>query len=604
MRDSFRRECETLRGLRHPNIVEFLGVVVGASSGEWLYLATPFFEDGTLRDVLYAPRHAGLRVQPSLLPRSLLPLNTQLVAAEGMFSALAYLAERRLMHRDIKPANLLVVVDRGGGEGEGAQDGVRSGLSLQRVVVCDLGESNQITPAMSTQARAQTRAGTPIYCAPEMFDDCADKGPCADVFSAGVVLIEQAVGSVPSPTSMHRHGAVVPENRRRADDLGQMEELQPQLARLARRCISDEQHLRPAAAEAARECMELRRQLAQLQLDQHQQPSPLQGQPWDAEMARTQSAEDRMLRAALSASMQPFPEGIPPGRAPVVTAAALGSAPPAYSAARAGGDASGVAAEDPVARLQRKVAEHRATADTIRSMGQDASLVDVQVADEQRQLDALLLQRRRWQQQHHGHGHGHHHHHPPPQPQPLGAWASSSPVVAAVPSAPPAVAMAWVVDDDVTGSEAGAGPSSQRSTSAMAGQPRNPATTRSPRPSPTLTAAAAASQAAVAAMWGVDAGDGAHTPSPSNMASSSGDSGAGGGQRRQKLKKVISAPIPKALTPRQLKAGGDRKSSTAAGAGATATAVMGQHQHAPEVLARVRPECVVREAALTGIPPI
>ena len=58
LRASFLRECDFLRRARHPNVLQFIGVVVDGE-GQPLYLATEYVEGGThLGPVrgLYVPR--------------------------------------------------------------------------------------------------------------------------------------------------------------------------------------------------------------------------------------------------------------------------------------------------------------------------------------------------------------------------------------------------------------------------------------------------------------------------------------------------------------------------------------------------------------------
>ena len=71
---------------------------------EPLYLALQFIRTGSLDGLLYEEHHAALRSDEG----GRLPLRTQLVVHVGVFRALVYLAELRVIHRDVKPANILV----------------------------------------------------------------------------------------------------------------------------------------------------------------------------------------------------------------------------------------------------------------------------------------------------------------------------------------------------------------------------------------------------------------------------------------------------------------------------------------------------------------
>jgi hypothetical protein len=234
--DAFWQECDVLRRVVHKNILPFIGIVVDPQRSEPLYLAAQYIASGTLHDVLYSPRHAALRSNGGYLP-----LETQLVALEGLFAALAYLAEVPLIHRDIKPPNILALVER---------------ARLVKVLLADFGEAKQLTQTM-THVRG-TMAGTPVYMAPEMRGEDDAKGPKADVFSAGVVAVELSAQQQPrpGPETQRRGGrrVLVPEEERRAADLAAVRD--DVVAEIAARTVVDDETRRAAAAEMQQLCLE------------------------------------------------------------------------------------------------------------------------------------------------------------------------------------------------------------------------------------------------------------------------------------------------------------------------------------------------------------
>eukprot|EP01043_Picozoa_sp_COSAG02_P067715 COSAG02_NODE_10979_length_1819_cov_1.929070_1_plen_545_part_00 len=232
----FFRECDVLRRAVHPNILPFIGVVVDAAGSQPLFLAAQYIASGTLHDLLYSPRHAALRSDGGYLP-----LEVQLVVLEGVFGALAYLAQLPLIHRDVKPPNILAVVEGG---------------RLAKVLLADFGEAKQLTQTM-THVRG-TVAGTPIYMAPEMRGEDDAKGPKADVFSAGVVAVEVSTQRQPNPgPEMQRHGGrrvFVPEEQRRAADIAAVRH--PVVAEVVARTVVDDEAARADAADIHRLCLE------------------------------------------------------------------------------------------------------------------------------------------------------------------------------------------------------------------------------------------------------------------------------------------------------------------------------------------------------------
>ena len=209
---SFMQECKLLRQAVHQNVLPFIGVVVDQ---EPRYLATQYVPHGTLSDLIYGDEYGDLRGDDGCLP-----LQPQLVAGGGIFSALAFLATIPIMHRDIKPPNILVVIN--------------DDRKLVKVLLADFGEAKQITRTMTM---VRSIAGTPLYMAPEMREGDAATTVKADVFSAGVVVVEMGSGNPPNPGPEMRQRLAVPEEERRAADLAAVRH--PMILAFARNCIVD-----------------------------------------------------------------------------------------------------------------------------------------------------------------------------------------------------------------------------------------------------------------------------------------------------------------------------------------------------------------------------
>ena len=66
----------------------------------------------------------------------------------------------------------------------------RAGSAVEKALLADFGEAKQLKRTMTARG---TKAGTPVYMAPEMREDEDIKGPKADVFSVGVVMVDVQV---------------------------------------------------------------------------------------------------------------------------------------------------------------------------------------------------------------------------------------------------------------------------------------------------------------------------------------------------------------------------------------------------------------------------
>jgi serine/threonine protein kinase len=199
--DKFLHECQINSQLRHPNIVQFLGVGVTNydSTRDPHVLVMEYMPGGSLSDLLSC--------------NSSLPLQRQLAILIDVCSGLVYLHSRQpvILHFDIKPDNILF-------DGAG------------RAKLGDLGESH-ITSTIEKYGTIQTLTphgvGTPLYMAPELREAGERKSGRTDMFSFGVVMCQMSSGQKPAPgpesEKISRYNMrVVLEQDRRADNLRAM----------------------------------------------------------------------------------------------------------------------------------------------------------------------------------------------------------------------------------------------------------------------------------------------------------------------------------------------------------------------------------------------
>lgn len=153
----FLAEAETLRRLRHPNIVAFHALAASASPP---YYVMELLRGEELREVVGQEGPLGLA--------RALRLATQIC------DALDYLHRCGFVHRDIKPGNLLLVRRRNGSE---------------VVKLLDFG-----TATPSTDDARGAVLGTPSYMPPEVLSGLqADHR--ADIYGLGLVLYEMLTGA-------------------------------------------------------------------------------------------------------------------------------------------------------------------------------------------------------------------------------------------------------------------------------------------------------------------------------------------------------------------------------------------------------------------------
>ena len=167
--DKFVEECQLMSTLRHPNIVQFLGVWF--FSGSQLPALVMERLQTDLHKFLDPAKDAGsppLDAQKS----DMIPLSLKCSILHNVASGLAYLHEQTppIIHRDLSARNVL--------------------LTSEKVAkIADLGMA-RILPSDSRAAATMTQApGTVIYMPPEVMEDHSKYDVGIDVFSFGVVAI-------------------------------------------------------------------------------------------------------------------------------------------------------------------------------------------------------------------------------------------------------------------------------------------------------------------------------------------------------------------------------------------------------------------------------
>ncbi|KAK9921163.1 hypothetical protein M0R45_029686 [Rubus argutus] len=205
----FLREVTIMKGLRHPNIVLFMGAVTTPPN---LSIVTEYLSRGSLYRLLHKPG-------PLLDERR--RLNMALDVVKGM----NYLHRRNppIVHRDLKSPNLLV--DK-----------------KYTVKVCDFGLSRL---KANTFLSSKSAAGTPEWMAPEVLRD-EPSNEKSDVYSFGVILWELA--TLQQPWANLNPAQVVAAVGFRNKRLEIPRDLNPHVASIIEACWANEPWKRPSFA--------------------------------------------------------------------------------------------------------------------------------------------------------------------------------------------------------------------------------------------------------------------------------------------------------------------------------------------------------------------
>uniref|UniRef100_A0A3P9BNE4 Interleukin-1 receptor-associated kinase 4 n=1 Tax=Maylandia zebra TaxID=106582 RepID=A0A3P9BNE4_9CICH len=162
LQDQFNQEIQTLKVLKHENLVDMVGF---SCDEQHLCLVYAFMANGSLLD-----RLACFEGSPPL------SWHHRCLIAEGTAKGLEYLHSNHHVHRDVKSANIL--------------------LDEHFVAkISDFGLTRASAKRTSTTMMTERIVGTRAYMAPEALR--GEITPKSDVFSFGVVLLEILSGLPP-----------------------------------------------------------------------------------------------------------------------------------------------------------------------------------------------------------------------------------------------------------------------------------------------------------------------------------------------------------------------------------------------------------------------
>jgi len=159
---SFENEAAMFSTCRHPNIVQFYGVVFvphGASGSSRAGLVMEYAARGTLMDLLCETDIHTLNWT----------MRTDLAVQIARGMEYLHCRRQKVFHRDLKPENVLICEN-------------------QQAKISDFGLSQAYQRPESRKCTPMKVSGTAVYLAPEVFEDQVENYEAADVYSYGILL--------------------------------------------------------------------------------------------------------------------------------------------------------------------------------------------------------------------------------------------------------------------------------------------------------------------------------------------------------------------------------------------------------------------------------
>ena len=223
LKEDFLRECHLWSTLRHPNVVQFLGVYYPSTDESRL----PVMVMEKMQD----------SVTSLIEKHDNIPLLVKLSILHDVSLSLRYLHDHDpvVIHRDLSPNNILVT-------------------SHLEAKITDLG----VAKVMTTKSTAKTLIKTPgnsVFMPPEALDDKPVYGPPLDVFSFGGVILYVTSRQWPTPKSWSqidpktKKRILLSEVERRQQYIDMITGSDADLKPLVISCLEDDPNLRPSVAD-------------------------------------------------------------------------------------------------------------------------------------------------------------------------------------------------------------------------------------------------------------------------------------------------------------------------------------------------------------------
>lgn len=226
--DRFRRECRTMSSLRHPNIVQFLGIY---------YERGPRGSNVPVLVMEYLPLTLCECIEQQ---KGALPDEVSYPILRDVLLGLRYLHERTpipLVHRDLSTNNVMLTVD-------------------MVAKISDMGMAKLLRDHQQPRTRLTVNPGTAAFMPPEATIPNPAYNAGIDMFSFGAVTLHVSCGTWPDPIdamqpcpgnpNFHYRISEVDRRKKHFDSL---RENHPLLS-LIKDCLSNDPSKRPPAARA------------------------------------------------------------------------------------------------------------------------------------------------------------------------------------------------------------------------------------------------------------------------------------------------------------------------------------------------------------------
>ena len=223
LKDDFLHECHLWSTLRHPNVVQFLGVYYPSTDESGL----PVMVLEKMQDSVTSltAKHENI------------PLLVKLSILHDVSLGLRYLHDLNpvVIHRDLTPSNILVT-------------------SHLEAKITDLGVAKVMMTTGGTKTLTKT-PGTGVFMPPEALDDKPVYGPPLDVFSFGGVILYVTSQQWPTPKSWSqidpktKKKMFLSEVERRQQYIDMMTGGAADLKPLVVSCLEDDPELRPSVTD-------------------------------------------------------------------------------------------------------------------------------------------------------------------------------------------------------------------------------------------------------------------------------------------------------------------------------------------------------------------